>query len=381
MAALTTIATAAALAATAAQTTGSFIQARKFKKQQQEADRKADEALAAAKKDISKNYLAGLSYAKEPYELAREAINVGLAQQTQAGVEGETRGAAATAGKAQIASIGGQRQLAMAEAEDIYGLQKLAAQEEARLAGLSYNLNLAELFGQQAASQVAEANRQAQIQAGIEGVGELVKQAGANVRLAQQTQAGVEGETRGAAATAGKAQIASIGGQRQLAMAEAEDIYGLQKLAAQEEARLAGLSYNLNLTELFGQQAASQVAEANRQAQIQTGIKGVGEVVKQGGAMIPEYMATPEGRAVNKLERQFNRAQRRGEITGDVSIGEFGNLNPITTYLPGYDSNLAQSYGDFYTDDFASVSYSQNPLDFFSGMTPFEIREYFSNRR
>jgi len=295
MAALTTIATAAALAATAAQTTGSFIQARKFKKQQQEADRKADEALAAAKKDISKNYLAGLSYAKEPYELAREAINVGLAQQTQAGVEGETRGAAATAGKAQIASIGGQRQLAMAEAEDIYGLQKLAAQEEARLAGLSYNLNLAELFGQQAASQVAEANRQAQIQAGIEGVGELVKQAGANVRLAQQTQAGVEGEA--------------------------------------------------------------------------------------GGAMIPEYMATPEGRAVNKLERQFNRAQRRGEITGDVSIGEFGNLNPITTYLPGYDSNLAQSYGDFYTDDFASVSYSQNPLDFFSGMTPFEIREYFSNRR
>ena len=263
-------------AATAAQTTGSFIQARKFKKQQQEADRKADEALAAAKKDISKNYLAGLSYAKEPYELAREAINVGLAQ---------------------------------------------------------------------------------------------------------QTQAGVEGETRGAAATAGKAQIASIGGQRQLAMAEAEDIYGLQKLAAQEEARLAGLSYNLNLTELFGQQAASQVAEANRQAQIQAGIKGVGEVVKQGGAMIPEYMATPEGRAVNKLERQFNRAQGRGEITGDVSIGEFGNLNPITTYSPGYDSNLAQSYGDFYTDDFASVSYSQNPLDFFSGMTPFEIREYFSNRR
>lgn len=275
MAALTTIATAAGLAATAATTTGSFIQARNFKKQQQEADRKADEALAAAKKDISKNYLAGLSYAKEPYELAREAINVGLAQQTQAGVEGETRGAAATAGKAQMASIAGQRQLAMAEAEDIYGLQKLAAQEEARLAGLSYNLNLAELFGQQAASQVAEANRQAQIQAGI---------------------------------------------------------------------------------------------------------KGVGEVVKQAGAMIPEYMATPEGRAVNKLERQFNRAQRTGEITGDVSIGEFGNLTQIN---PVFDPSLSQAYGDFYDTSYnlSSVGGYQKPIDFFKDMTPFEIREYFSNRR
>jgi len=276
MAALTTIATAAGLAATAATTTGSFIQARKFKKQQQEADRRADEALAAAKKDISKNYLAGLSYAKEPYERAREAINVGLAQQTQAGVEGETRGAAATAGKAQMASIEAQRNLAMAEARDIYGLQKLAAEEEARLAGLSYNLNLAELYGQQAASQVAEANRQAQIQAGI---------------------------------------------------------------------------------------------------------KGAGEIIKQAGAMIPEYMTTPEGRAVNKLERQYNAAQRRGEITGDVSIGEFGNINPITTYAPGYDPALAQSYGDFYANDFASVTYGQNPLDYFSGMTPFQIKEYFANRQ
>ena len=270
-----TTATVVSLAATAATTAGSFIQAAKFKKQQQKADREAEEALAAARKDISKNYLKGLSYAKEPYETAREAINIGLSQQTQAGLEGETRGAAATAGRAQMASI--------------------------------------------------EA-------------------------------------------------------QRKLASAEAQDIYGLQKLAAEEESRLAGLSYNLNLSELFGQQAASQVAERNRQTQIQAGIQGVGNIIKQAGEMIPEYMATPEGKATNKLERQFNRAQRRGEITGDVSIGEFGNINPITTYAPGYDPALAQSYGDFYANDFASVTYGQNPLKFFEGMTPFEIKQYFANR-
>ena len=286
MAALTTYATAVGLAATAATTTASFVQAAKFKKQQQKADREAEEALAAARKDISKNYFKGLSYAKEPYERAREAINIGLAQQTQAGVEGETRGAAAATGRSQMASIEAQRKLASAEAQDIYGLQKLAAEEEARLAGLSYNLNLAELFGQQAASQVAERNRQAQIQAGIEGVDKIINKA---------------------------------------------------------------------------------------------------------GEMISEYEATPEVRAVNELkgrlhtkyikgQRQFNRAQKKGDISGDVTIGEFGNINPITTYAPGYDPALAQSYGDFYANDFASVTYGQNPLKFFEGMTPFEIKQYFANR-
>ena len=73
MAAATAL-TIASLAATAATTTGSFIQASKQKKLQQKAEREADKALADARKKLDVNFYEGLSIQKEPYELAREAL-------------------------------------------------------------------------------------------------------------------------------------------------------------------------------------------------------------------------------------------------------------------------------------------------------------------
>ena len=60
MAAFTTIATVAGLAATAATTTGSFIQASKQKKLQKEAEAEADRALADARKKLEVNFYEGL---------------------------------------------------------------------------------------------------------------------------------------------------------------------------------------------------------------------------------------------------------------------------------------------------------------------------------
>ena len=275
MAVLTT-ATIAGLAATAATTTGSFIQASKQKKLQKEAEAEADRALADARKKLEVNFYKNLGLQKEPYELEREAL----------------------------------------------------------------------------------------LSAG-----------------AQALQAGVEGSQRGAAATAGRVQLAEQAGQRKIAGAMGQDMFDLQKLAAEEESRLRDIGGALDIREVEGQQAKAQAAEAARQAQMQQAIAGVGEFVKGAGNLIPEFMPDSDTRASNKLNRQFERAGRRGDIGGDVTIGEFGNINPVTSYAPGYDPALAQSYGDFYANDFASVSYGQNPLDFFSGMTPFEQRQYFKNRK
>ena len=94
------IASAAIQAGTSA---AGFAQAGKARKEMKKAEAEADKAMAAARKKLEVNYLAGLSIAKEPYELARENLLQRSAALTQAGVEGSTRGAAATAGHSETA--------------------------------------------------------------------------------------------------------------------------------------------------------------------------------------------------------------------------------------------------------------------------------------
>ena len=65
------IASAAIQAGTSA---AGFAQAGKARKEMKKAEAEADKAMAAARKKLEVNYLAGLSIAKEPYELARENL-------------------------------------------------------------------------------------------------------------------------------------------------------------------------------------------------------------------------------------------------------------------------------------------------------------------
>lgn len=176
MAAFTTIATAAGLAATAATTGASFAQASKQKKMQQKAEREADKALADARKKLDVNFYEGLSLQKEPYERAREAMLASGQQALQAAQEGETRGAAATAGRVAMAQGAAQRDVAGAQAKRLLGLEKLAAGEEARLAGLQAEISLEEVAGKQLEARDAEQRRQLAAKQAIEGVGSMIQQ-------------------------------------------------------------------------------------------------------------------------------------------------------------------------------------------------------------
>ncbi len=171
--------TIAGLAATAAQTGASFAQASKQKKMQQKAEREADKALAEARKELDKNFYEGLSLQKEPYERAREAMLASGQQALQAGVEGETRGAAATAGRVAMAQGGTQRDIAGAQAERLLGLEKLAAGEDARLAGLQAEISLEEVAGKQLQAREAEQRMQLASKQAMAGVGSMIQQGAA----------------------------------------------------------------------------------------------------------------------------------------------------------------------------------------------------------
>ena len=148
----------------------SFSQAKKQREMQQEAQREADKAFQEAQDKLAVNYLEGLSIAKEPYELEREALLQAGASALQAGVEGETRGAAAVAGQALMAQQAGAAGQRAAMSREMQQLQQLAAQEESRLQGARVDLDLAKSAGYQKQLADLRASEAASRLQGVQGI-------------------------------------------------------------------------------------------------------------------------------------------------------------------------------------------------------------------
>ncbi|MFN5250151.1 MAG: hypothetical protein ACK5DE_03835 [Bacteroidota bacterium] len=176
------------IAATAASTGMSFAQAGKQKRAMKQAERDAEEAMQEARKKLEINVYEKLAIQKEPYELEREALLSQGAQAIQAGVESE-RGAAATAGRIQMAQQEGQAGVRTAMGQEMAGLERLTAQEEGRLRDIGVQLDLEEVAGAQlAAANAAELSAQA-MQQGMEGVVSLGSQVASLAPLYQKSAA------------------------------------------------------------------------------------------------------------------------------------------------------------------------------------------------
>jgi hypothetical protein len=175
------IATSTALAigglAVSAGTAGmSFAQAKKQRNLQQQAKEDAQKAMEDARRALEVNYYDKLAIQKEPYELQREALLSQGAQAIQAGVEGESRGAAATAGRVAMAQNEAQAGIRTAMGKEMGDLAKLSAQEDARLRDVGVQLDLAEVEGaQQAAADAGQAAAAATAQ-GMQSVGSAIQQ-------------------------------------------------------------------------------------------------------------------------------------------------------------------------------------------------------------
>lgn len=182
MAALTTIATAASLAATAGGTGASFAQARKQRMLQQDAQRKAQDAMAAAKKRLEVNVYEQQAVAKEPYELQREALLRSGAQAMEAARESE-RGVAAAAGRIQTAQATNQAGVRAGMAADIQGMRNRIIDEEARLLDEGMIMNQEIVSGAQQAAAAADEARRAAIMQGVQGLGNAANQLYENAPL------------------------------------------------------------------------------------------------------------------------------------------------------------------------------------------------------
>jgi hypothetical protein len=165
------------LALSAIGTGASFAQAGKQNRLRRSAEDEAAKSMAAAEKILETNYLKGISLPKEAYEREREALLASGAQALQAGAEGSTRGAAATAGRVQMAQQAGQRNIATAQADRLLELELMGAKEDSRLqAGLA-DLEMMGVVGAQQAARDAQMAQQRAVQQGFQGLTKMGKTA------------------------------------------------------------------------------------------------------------------------------------------------------------------------------------------------------------
>lgn len=144
------------LAISAASATASFVQANKQKKAQSKAEAAAAAAMENARAKLEVNFYDEMAIKKEPYELQREALLAQGAQSIEAGVESE-RGAAATAGRVQMAQNEAQAGVRTAMGTEMDAIQKLQLGEDSRLRDVGVQLDLGEVEGAQMAAQNAQA--------------------------------------------------------------------------------------------------------------------------------------------------------------------------------------------------------------------------------
>jgi hypothetical protein len=176
----------ASVAATAGTTGASFAQAAKQKKIQRKAEADAQKYMADARKKLDVNFYEQLGIQKEPYELEREAALIQGARAIEAAVESE-RGAAATAGRLQLAQQQGQRQIAAAMGQEMLGLEKATAQEESRLRDMGLQLDLGEASGAQLKAREAETRAARAGQQAMQGVTSLAGQLAAAAPLFEKS--------------------------------------------------------------------------------------------------------------------------------------------------------------------------------------------------
>ena len=148
----------------------SFSEAGKAKKRQQKAEAEAKAAMADARKRLEVNAMEALSIKKEPYEQQVMAMLTQGQAGLQAGVEGETRGAAATAGRTYMGQLAGQERVRTAMGQELQDIERAKIAEEARLLDLGMGLDLEEAAGAQEAAANAEALRAASIEQGFQGL-------------------------------------------------------------------------------------------------------------------------------------------------------------------------------------------------------------------
>ena len=192
MAAFTTIAAASALAITAGTTAVSFGQASSQRKLMDKANKKADEMMADARAKLDVNVFEDLDVNKELYLQEQNRVNEQAQLALQQAQEGDTRGAAATAGRVQLATGEGQNRVRASQEAEVNKIETMVAKEEGRLRDLDVQLDLQEVAGAQQAAKDAEVARNKAKAEAIQGVAATATQALPFIGMAMSGSAGTQ---------------------------------------------------------------------------------------------------------------------------------------------------------------------------------------------
>ena len=172
-----TISAVGTIAGTAAAAGGTYMSFRGAAKERKKADiarGEADRLMQEARKRAEENVYKALSLSKEPYDRARESALVQGAQAIEAGMESE-RGSASTAGRIQMAQNELQRDIAGDQTQQIQELNKIVADEDARLADFTASVNMTEAAGAQLAARDADEAAAAFTTQGVQGIANTAK--------------------------------------------------------------------------------------------------------------------------------------------------------------------------------------------------------------
>lgn len=152
--------------------TTSFVQAG----QQQEAIKKANLAAEAAMQEARKlldvNVYEGLGIDQLPFDIQREDL-AALGGQALTAAQESDRGAAGVAGSILKTIQDQERQISATMSQQLSELEKLTAQEEARLQDAKVGIELGEVAGAQQAAMEAERARNAAIASGIQNLADF----------------------------------------------------------------------------------------------------------------------------------------------------------------------------------------------------------------
>jgi hypothetical protein len=180
--------TSAAIAA--AGTAYSFYQASQQNKMARDAEADAAKAMAEARKKLEINYYNALSLPTKVYEAERQDVQKQAASAIQESRESGARSLAATTGRVLEAQQQAERAISEDQAQKLFELNKLSAEEDTRLRDVGVQLDLGEVAGsQQKAADMQQAAAASTTQ-GFQGLASTVSSVGNAIKLYPQTRAG-----------------------------------------------------------------------------------------------------------------------------------------------------------------------------------------------
>ena len=139
------------------------------------------------------------------------------------------------------------------------------------------------------------------------------QQEAALVQGAGAIAAGQEAD-RGAAATAGRIQMAQNEAQAGIKAAAEKQLFELDKMSAMEDARLRDVKVGALYAATQGAKDAENDARQAQAAAIAQGVQGIANTVQSAASIVPLYLENQNSKAFTKSEAAYNKAVQSGNI-------------------------------------------------------------------